>query len=704
MKKLVLAGLCCAGVLALLPQTGNAHGGQYRGPGDVVPPNPGGGRGGGPGGPATPGPGGPATPGPGGPAAPGPAGPATGGPAGPAAGRGPTTGGRGIQLEDDLNKWEFWWEFNKDPYIRLRDSIHSTSAVSGSDEFYLGATRKVDSQDTMSPSEDEKLNIILPALKKAIDSTEDRDITSSCMVAMAKIGRNHSEFKLRDVFIPRLKRGDQEIRETAALALGIAALPDAENIDMLTSLVLNSDAAKQATGGDVNDRTRAFACYALGLVSHANADAALKRKAFDALRQLVDDDSKSTRNTKVAAINAIGILNAAGAPSTTPATGEGAAAASGEGDKALVADALKCLEAYYMKALGSGDQLLQSHCPPAIAKLLGKDYADAKVVDTYKKLFADDLADKGKTKRSSNDVPRACVLALGQLCKPIDDEKSPDAEYGKLLLETWKSHRDLQTKYFAMLALGQIGGTWCRTQLLKEFDKAGKSIEKPWVAIAMGVYAYEKYEADQAAGRTAELEEEFGRTLRTALEDVKDPSAQSGLAVGLGLCRYEAAADDLRALLVKSRSKDDLAGYLCIALALMGDKRSETDIRDIVEKSVRRPELLQQAAIALGKLGDKSVADELQKLLGDGDTNLAKLSAVASALGFIGDRRTIEPLKRMLANDQLTPLSRAFAAVALGGVGDKEKLPWNSKLSTNMNYRAAVDTLTDKTAGILDIL
>jgi HEAT repeat protein len=77
---------------------------------------------------------------------------------------------------------------------------------------------------------------------------------------------------------------------------------------------------------------------------------------------------------------------------------------------------------------------------------------------------------------------------------------------------------------------------------------------------------------------------------------------------------------------------------------------------------------------------------------------------VASALGFIGDRRTIEPLKRMLQNEQLTPLSRAFAAVALGGVGDKEKLPWNSKLSTNMNYRAAVDTLTDKTAGILDIL
>jgi hypothetical protein len=37
------------------------------------------------------------------------------------------------------------------------------------------------------------------------------------MVAMAKIGINHPpEFDLIDVFTPRLKKPDQEIRETAA--------------------------------------------------------------------------------------------------------------------------------------------------------------------------------------------------------------------------------------------------------------------------------------------------------------------------------------------------------------------------------------------------------------------------------------------------------------------------------------------------------
>lgn len=689
MKNLFLASVGCAALIALLPQTGYAHGGQYRGPGDITPPNPGGGRGAGPGGPSAPGPGGPSTPGPGGPAGPGPSAPSTGGPAGPAGGRGPATQRGGVQLEDDLTKWQFWWEFNKDPFIRLKDSVHSNTAVSGSDDFFLGATRKVDSHDSMGPSEEEKLNVILPALKKAIDSTDNHDIGSSCMVAMAKVGRNHGEFKLRDVFLPRLKSHTQELRETAALSFGIAALQDEENLQALIDLAKDTPAGRTLSDQpEVNDRTRSFATYGLGLVAYANADVAFKRKAFEAIRDLVDDDKLTSRNIKVAAVNAIGLINA------SPEDEKG---------RELIADALKCLDGYYMKPLGAGEQLLQAHVPPAVAKLLGHNFPDEKVVEEWKQKLVDDLTEKGKVKRSSHDISRSAVLALGQLCKPCDDEKAKDAAICKLLLDQWKEHKDPQTRYFSMLALGQIGGKLNRSTLLKEFEKGGKSLEKPWCAMAMGVYAFRKYESQKAAGATIELEEEFGRALRPALEEVKDPEAQSGFAVALGLCQYTTAADDLRSMLTRSKSKDDLAGYICIGLALMNDQRSKDEMRDMVSKSLRRPDLLKQGAIALGKLGDKTIAEELQKLLAESE-NLATLSAIASALGFIGDRRTIEPLKQMLANESLQPLSRAFAAVALGGVGDKEKLPWNSKIGSNMNYRASVETLTDKTAGILDIL
>jgi hypothetical protein len=126
MKKIVLSGLCLRRPRGPAPRVPvHAHGGQYRGPGDVVPPSPGGG--GGTGGPA-----GPTTGGPAGPERAGPSGPTTGGPAGPrrvalparpAQKRGAPPAGRGVDIEDDLTTWNYWWEFNKDPFIRLKDAV-----------------------------------------------------------------------------------------------------------------------------------------------------------------------------------------------------------------------------------------------------------------------------------------------------------------------------------------------------------------------------------------------------------------------------------------------------------------------------------------------------------------------------------------------------------------------------------------------------
>ena len=209
--------------ILLLSVTLHAHGGQYRGPGDLVPPG-GGGRGGTTGRPT-----GPSTGGPSGPSAPAPTGPATGGPASPTGGptggpggTGPVTGGRGYRPSIDLTGWQFWWEFNKDPFIRLRDAIHRGGPQTGDDNYYLGNTRK-SAKNSLEPTLEDKLNI-LATLKRAMDSTNNVDITTACMIAMAKVGMNHPDFKLIDVFRPHLASKNQEVRETAALALGIAAL------------------------------------------------------------------------------------------------------------------------------------------------------------------------------------------------------------------------------------------------------------------------------------------------------------------------------------------------------------------------------------------------------------------------------------------------------------------------------------------------
>jgi hypothetical protein len=227
-------------LLSFLVTDLSAHGGQYRGPGDVVPPGPGGGGNTGrPSGPTTGGPAGPTTGGPAGPATGGPAGPSTGGPTGPGGRpRGPVTGGRGASLGADLTQWAFWWEFNKDPFIRLKDEINKKGPQTGSDDFYLGSTRK--SHNSLALSRKDKLNV-LATLRRAMKSTNNRDIITACMIAMAKVGVDHPEFKLKDVFTPYLQSNNQEVRETAALALGIAAQTESDELDILIKLALGKE-------------------------------------------------------------------------------------------------------------------------------------------------------------------------------------------------------------------------------------------------------------------------------------------------------------------------------------------------------------------------------------------------------------------------------------------------------------------------------
>ena len=507
MKHILFAGLTVATFAAMLPESALAHGGQYRGPGDVVPPGPGGGgQTGRPSGPSTGGPAGPSTGGPAGPATGGPAGPSTGGPAGPSGGRGPTTGGRGAEIGDDLTRWSFWWEFNKDPFIRLRDAVLQGGPQTGSDDYYLGGTRKSESRDSLRPTKDDIMNDILPALKKAIDSTDQKDINSSVMIAMAKIGEDHPEFKLKDVFTKRLSLPTQEVRESAALSLGIAAIAGEDEMTMLTDLALDKGKGREASGGSVNNRTRAFALYGLGLVANNTTNVEIKKKAFVTLKEVLEDEAQADRNLKVAAINGIGIL---------------AIGSSTDAEKQLLTDVVKTLEKFYMQKVGAGNNLILAHCPPAIAKLLGRDHADA---EYYKELFAADLEDKGKIKRAGNWISQSCALALGQLCKPYDNKKDPDEKYSKLLLKQWTDHKDQQTRNFSVLSLGWIGGVENRTALIRAFDKAGKTLEKPWCAMALGVYSHFAYEAAKARNEAWEPETLIGETLYDEIKVSKNPT------------------------------------------------------------------------------------------------------------------------------------------------------------------------------------
>ncbi len=687
MQPTLLLSCLCAAVLGLCVSPAFAHGGQYRGPEDVVPPNPGGAPPRGPSGPQTGQPGGPSS-NPSGPApAPG-AGPIThgGSPQPRGSGPGPVTPRGGVTLDEDFSRWEYWWEFNKDRFLGLKDALYQPAVISGSLEYWLGPRRDVPGQDLLRPSDDLLRQRVLPALKRALDGTDDRDIASACMLAMAKARLEPEGFRLHEVLLPRLQSRDQEIRETAALALGIASLDRAEHVDALVALASDSAAGRRLSDrAEVHDRSRAFAAYALGLLARGTANPAVKQQALLTLRPLVLDAQPGSWDLRIAAIHGLGLL----APGSSPA------------EETIRREAVACLEEYYLRPLGVGEQILQAHCPIAIARLLGPDHQDA---GRFRSLFADELRGRLAAERRNDHLAQSCAQALGELCRPFEDDGSADAAHSQLLLQTWREHRDAQTRAFALMALGHIGGAQNRTALLQAFERGNKALEKGWAALAIGVLGHTRLRTAKAAGRAMDPDRPAGDALLAALQQQKTPSAIGGIALGLGLLGHRDAAPHLRELLRRTQSQDELAGHIAVGLGLLGDAGAVEPLRDLTRQSVRRPDRLRQTAVALGRLGDRSVAEDLHRMLADGDLNLARLAAVASALALIGDRRSIEPLTVLLQDSNLTPLSRAFAAVALGGIADRLPLPWNAPIGANANYRAAVATLVGGGVGILDIL
>ncbi|MCB9879169.1 MAG: HEAT repeat domain-containing protein [Planctomycetes bacterium] len=609
------------------------------------------------------------------PATGGPTGPTAGGPAAPGA-AGPTTGPGGIVIEEDFTAWHYWWEFNKNPYLALRAQARG-AVQSGSDDFYLGATRRPAATGLERVSADQAIQLVLPALKKAIDGTEQRDVTSACLVAMAKIGLDHPQFELVDVFSQRLQRADQEVRETAALALGVAGQADERALSLLEGLARDDSIGRAARGGDVDGRTRAFALYGLGLCARDCDDVAVKQRAFAVARDLLQQRGLADRNVRVAAVQACGLLAADGRDYHSAR---------------LRDEARRLLQDYFVASLGAGEEWVQAHCPTALARLASERERPA-----LRQLLLGELTVRRERQRG-NVVTQSCAIALGRLCAPFVEAASEDAEASRALLEVAREHPDAMTRYFALMSLARIGGAQNRAALLKEFDRARKSQHKPWCALALGVLAHTAHRDGHAADRL------IVDTLRDELDDARAPELVGALGIGLGLAGGVEASAAMLDRLRSDVQKERMAGYLCIGLALLGDPAVVPELRAVVAVAGRRPQLLLQAARALGRLGDQGVTPLLiERMTGDG-ANLVVLAACSSALGQIGDRRSLEPLLAMLADKSLGSLPRAFAAAALGGVCDRRDLPWNTPIMVDVNYRASVETLTDQRAGVLDLL
>jgi HEAT repeat protein len=596
----------------------------------------------------------------------------------------------------DLTLWSFWWEFNKDPYVNLKASIHAGETKTGSSDWFLGQGTETQGKDSLGPSQSDIDNKIVPALLNALENETNNDIVTGAMMALAKIGDSDEEGN--SVFAQKFKDflpdSNQEISETAAIALGVLA--NQSSIQTLEDLLNDSpDGRKAVGGGEVDIRTRAFAAYGLALVGNSISGKdgdAVRGRIIKTLRDALESDGSSTRDIRVATMIAIGLV---------PLEKMGVEAESTEeGADDVIDTRLEQID-YLIDFFSDDDNhyFVRAHAPTAICRLLAGttgDVFDAKR-DEVGKLFLSSL----KANKDKKEVIQSCVLALGQLGDA--DPKGIDADIRKGLMNVVKNVNDTQARNYSMIALAQVGSRmgqddpadgidevskFFQTQLVK-----GKNATRPWAALGIGVFGHELKEATPLMVVTALREELIGeRTPRVG-----------AYAVGAGILSDQSFAEPLLKKL-DSMKDDEARGYICLALGLMHATEAKAKINDIVKSSTYRPVLLQQAAIALGLLGDKNVVSDLVDTL-TASKSLSTQAALSAALGQIGDKRSIDPLVEMLSNQNLTARARGFAAVALGIVADKEPLPWNSKIAVNLNYRATTATLNDTNGtGILNIL
>ena len=652
MKKTMLASWSVA--LALGSATVLfGHGGAYRGPSGTVPPNLGGTGDttppGNPGGPGSPVPGGPTT---GGRGTPGPT-------AAPTAGR--TNQGSGLirrRSSEGFERWEFWWEHNKEPFLNLKNRLDLRVVFSGSAAHLLGREKTRNVVVSNRPKASEIKNHIRPELI-ALLSESRADVVDSAVLALARMIKAEDAHLVLEPIVNTLRHPEKSARESATLALGVLGSPEA--YDVLLSLLLDGPEGRRLCGrsSGVETMVRAFAAASLGLIGDV--------RAIPHLQMLIDDDRLSAkRDIKVMAVQALGLM-----PWDT--------------SESVVSYLTGLMQRRGMS------RIIRAQAPIALGRLYrqgdSRSETTRAALSQVVGLFENDKTD--------NQLRRSLALCMGMLAQVEDREAIAALRQGT-------EARDAQTRSFSLMALARIGQRDVKPAehaevhqelehlLLQQLVRPRPVTNRPWGALALGVYARNEAFDDVGPRVAAKIRETFA--------DTRNPSYRGAMAIALGLLNDPLAAPDLWEEFGETNDQA-LRGYIAVSLGLMRETARSEMFRALLRKKGLEAQLRLQLARALGLMGDADAVDTLVSQLQDAPT-IGDSSSSAAALGLIGDRGAVDTLLDIARDPKKRDLHRGFAAVALGIIAEKSDLPWNTVFTVDSNYRAKVNALSE----IFDIL
>ncbi len=704
MKRILFAVLLCMGVVALAASSAFAHGGQFRGPGGAVPPGlrepsdptpP----------PPPPPTGGPPVttpPDPSGPPAPPPV-TTPGTPPSvppPQTGTQPDSPGGRKPGSIGYENWTFWWGNNNDDILHIKESIYAKHASPDTPLGELGGVRG-QSTDAKRATAKQVKTVLMPALRWAMDPKNKlfNDTASAGYIALAKVTDDPTDIDLIASGIYKDGKpnteADQIVRESAALALGLLRRTeserqfDAKELDKVRDLlfqIFDDEGLKEG-------RTRGFAMLALGLLG----------------------DQPTTRGPKPSTGAGGGLLYAPDPISTSLPTTERIFELLNR--KYALADLPVCV----MLALGMQkpdtikpemlDVLVNCGLKGKIGSEEASDDVAAHAALALGRVGTKDhikaVVNMMKVPSTKPNVKRSAAIALGQLGRRVDGAER--AAVATELVKAIEEAKDDSVKNFGLISLAyliQADIKSKRTDVLNAKGKKpmdfllkltddGRLNQRPFGALALGLIGRE-IGATPNVVEYGEIKLAAIDVLRNGLKDQKmDKRSRAAFAVALGILQDEGSKKNLVGIVSEKSEDKELRGYAAVALGMIGQPTKDaTDAISAAMKERSSEELRQQTAIALGLLGVKSAVDLLLTELKEADSQNVQ-GQVVLALARIGDERTIEPLVGLLKDGDKPDATRALACAGLGLIGDLEDSPSLARISKDINYRAAPDTINE---------
>ncbi len=499
--------------------------------------------------------------------------------------------GKGPQLPFDESRWEFWWYFNREPLIRLRETLFSQQAGQAA----------VD-QPFQKLKQEDRTNDLVRRLVFALKDANPA-VRSAAVLALAKT----QEPSVRPSLQFALEDKEFTVRIDAILALGVC-----NNTFFLGRLeeILRDDKQEM--------QARFHAAIALGLIGGSQTS--------ESFRQLLAPTLFKALPPQVQA----GLAYAVGVARDP----ENVQLVRGLLDDKAVAD---------------------PHTRAYLALALGKAGTDADLPRVYELLNDGDAQVRRSAviglgvrlrKLGAAGAGAEAVKKLIQVARTNDDNMTRNFAYISLgwlagpealrFLREELGRVNKSQQSFVALAIGLVGDPESVGPMIKAFEAESDLSTKAAFAISLGLH----HDAKAAPA------------LRHAFESAGEPVLKGHIGLALGMVRDNDAVKPIQDAF-KNGVDIELLPNLANALGLLGARPAVTDLINRALKETN--EFVKQSLLySCGLIGDRNALGPLGDLVAaEKDVSYVRAYA-AAALGLLGEERPVRAIAMLTIDSNYT--------------------------------------------------